>query len=52
MPPTVSFNMGSLGFLTPFPINEYQAHIKRAFEGETINTCILTLMLCFQGMLV
>ncbi|XP_019851699.1 PREDICTED: NAD kinase-like isoform X1 [Amphimedon queenslandica] len=34
VPPVLSFNNGSLGFLTPFPITEYKSHIQRVFKGK------------------
>ncbi len=33
MPPIMSFNMGSLGFLTPFQLENYEKDIERVLNG-------------------
>lgn len=33
-PPVMPFNLGSMGFLTPFSIRDHEAHIERVLAGE------------------
>lgn len=35
LPPVVSFSMGTLGFLTPFDVDEYQQHLLRVLRANS-----------------
>eukprot|EP01025_Chloroclados_australasicus_P028175 TRINITY_DN27973_c1_g4_i1.p1 TRINITY_DN27973_c1_g4~~TRINITY_DN27973_c1_g4_i1.p1 ORF type:complete len:420 (-),score=24.96 TRINITY_DN27973_c1_g4_i1:281-1441(-) len=35
LPPVISFSMGTLGFLTPFDVNDYKYHIRRVIDANT-----------------
>lgn len=39
VPPVISFNLGSLGFLTPFKFKDFQAELSEMLEGN----CLLSL---------
>ena len=34
MPPVLSFALGSLGFLTPFPFRDYDSALRTIFTGN------------------
>lgn len=34
VPPVMPFNLGSMGFLTPFSLREHKSHISRVLAGE------------------
>lgn len=33
MPPVMAFNMGSLGFLTPFSFHDFKGQVTQVLEG-------------------
>jgi NAD+ kinase len=34
VPPVMAFNLGTLGFLTPFEFNNYQERVSAVLEGN------------------
>nr|CAH8827623.1 unnamed protein product [Trichobilharzia regenti] len=45
-PPVIAFRLGTLGFLTPFPFNNFRTQMKTVLEGSSY--CVLRARLCCQ----
>lgn len=46
MPPVMAFNMGSLGFLTPFSFHDFKGQVTQVLEGmHTLNLRKLFILL-------
>lgn len=46
VPPVVPFNMGSLGFLTPFEFADFRTHFAQILSGRGTNVCMRMRLKC------
>lgn len=53
MPPVMAFNMGSLGFLTPFSFQDFKGQVTQVLEGvHTLNLQKFSILLQINHQLI